>query len=562
MATATQHNEPNHDLQVEGNNSGADKISKLEETLSSPTVKQNGHEKETQKDATTIDINNTSATTAPAPTAIDEPPSEKTKPVTPADKSYSSFSYVQKLLITIMASWPAFFSPLSANIYYPIFNILADDFKVSNTLINLTVTVYMIMQGLAPTFIAGLSDGAGRRPAFAVSFIIYLGANIGLALQSNYAALLVLRLLQSAGSSSTIALGNAIVADIATTAERGVFISWVSSGQFLGPGVGPIIGGLLAHYLGWRSVFWFLVISSGVVLIVILLFYPETCRKIVGDGSIRPAPWNMSIITYYHTRKQAKAGESSPKRNPIKIQNPLQTLVVIFEKEVGLVLFATSISFASYYAIISSVPSQFLEIYGYNDVQIGLCFIPVGVAALIAIFSQGKIVDFNYKRHALRLGMPVVKSKQTDLSKFPIEQARLEVALPMFSIQAASTIGYGWVTHFNKNLSAPLIFLFVLTYSAASAFTILSILVVDLYPEGPGTASAANNLVRCWVGAGATVAIIPMINAMGRGWSATLFGFLCLGFSPILLAVMKWGPGWRETKRIKAQEKAARKSKS
>ena len=462
------------------------------------------------------------------------------------------------------------------------------------------------MQGLAPTFIAGLSDGAGRRPAFAISFIIYLGANIGLALQSNYAALLVLRLLQSAGSSSTIALGNAVVADIATTAERGLFISWVSSGQFLGkrcfsldchsclqlfrvlrmlsstiralvtifaamdtngesapgPGVGPIIGGLLAHYLGWRSVFWFLVITSGVVLIVILLFYPETCRKLVGDGSIRPAPWNMSIITYYHTRKQAKAGESSPKRNPIKIQNPLQTLVVIFEKEVGLVLFATSISFASYYAIISSVPSQFLEIYGYNDIQIGLCFIPVGVAALLAIFSQGKIVDYNYKRHALRLGMPLVKSKQTDLSKFPIEQARLEVALPMFSIQAASTIGYGWVTHFNKNLSAPLIFLFVLTYSAASAFTILSILVVDLYPEGPGTASAANNLVRCWVGAGATVAIIPMINAMGRGWSATLFGFLCLGFSPILLAVIKWGPGWRETKRIKAQEKADKNSKS
>ena len=90
------------------------------------------------------------------------------------------------------------------------------------------------MQGLAPTFIAGLSDGAGRRPAFAISFIIYLGANIGLALQSNYAALLVLRLLQSAGSSSTIALGNAVVADIATTAERGTFISWVSSGQFLG----------------------------------------------------------------------------------------------------------------------------------------------------------------------------------------------------------------------------------------------------------------------------------------------------------------------------------------
>ena len=146
MATATQHNEANHDLQVEGNNSGADQNSNLEETLSSPAVEQNGHAKQMQNDATTINVNNTSATTGPAPSATDEPPSEKPKPVTPADKSYSSFSYSQKLLITLMASWAAFFSPLSANIYYPIFNILADDFKVSNTLINLTVTVYMVIK--------------------------------------------------------------------------------------------------------------------------------------------------------------------------------------------------------------------------------------------------------------------------------------------------------------------------------------------------------------------------------------------------------------------------------
>ena len=144
MATATQHNEPNHSLQVEGNNSGPDQNFNSEETLSSPAIKQNGHARQTQNDTTTIDVNNTSATTAPAPSAIDEPPSEKPKPVTPADKSYSSFSYSQKLIITIMASWAAFFSPLSANIYYPIFNILADDFNVSNTLINLTVTVYMV----------------------------------------------------------------------------------------------------------------------------------------------------------------------------------------------------------------------------------------------------------------------------------------------------------------------------------------------------------------------------------------------------------------------------------
>lgn len=70
---------------------------------------------------------------------------------------------------------------------------------------------------------------SGRRPAYIIGFIIYTGANIGLALQSSYAALFVLRCLQSSGSSATIAIGNGIVADIATSSERGIWMGYVTS---------------------------------------------------------------------------------------------------------------------------------------------------------------------------------------------------------------------------------------------------------------------------------------------------------------------------------------------
>ncbi|KAH8695219.1 major facilitator superfamily domain-containing protein [Talaromyces proteolyticus] len=458
------------------------------------------------------------------------------------------------MFLVIMVSASSFFSPLSANIYYPIFDVLARYYNVSNTLTNLTVTTYMILQGIAPTLIAGVSDGAGRRPAFIICFIIYLGANLGLALQTNYAAILVLRMVQSAGSSSTIALASAVVADIATSSERGYFTGWASSGQFIGPGIGPIIGGLLNHYLGWRSVFWFLLISSGVIFLIMLLFYPETCRKIVGDGTIPPPKWNMSVLTHYHLKKHHAADKDRPKANKITILNPLETLAVIFEMEVGLTLFAVAVSFASYYAVISSIPSQFTLVYHYNDIQIALCFLPIGLGAMLAVLGGGRAVDLNYRRYAKNLGFPLVKTKQTDLRHFPIEKARLEIALPVFTIQALSTIGYGWCIHYGTNLAGPLIFLFILTTSAALCFTIMSILLVDLNPAGAGKVAAANNLVRCGLGAAATVAIIPMINAMGSGWASTFFGFLCMAFSPILLVIMKWGPEWRERRRLKEEE--------
>lgn len=71
--------------------------------------------------------------------------------------------------------------------------------------------------------------------------MIYFCANLGLALQSSYPALLTLRMLQSTGSSGTIAIGTGVVADIATSGERGVWmgaalmgpmVTWHSKASF------------------------------------------------------------------------------------------------------------------------------------------------------------------------------------------------------------------------------------------------------------------------------------------------------------------------------------------
>lgn len=138
--------------------------------------------------------------------------------------AYTVFTPRQRQFIVYMVACAAFFSPLSANIYFPALTQLSQDLHVSNSLTNLSLTSYMIFQGLAPTIFGDLADMTGRRPTLILGFVIYIGANIGLALQDNYAALLVLRCLQSTGSSGTVALANGIVADIASSGERGKFM--------------------------------------------------------------------------------------------------------------------------------------------------------------------------------------------------------------------------------------------------------------------------------------------------------------------------------------------------
>ena len=97
---------------------------------------------------------------------------------TPSGPVYSVFNDRQRKFIVFMVACAGFFSPLSANIYFPALNALSRDLHVSNELINLTLTSYMIFQGLAPTVFGDLADMTGRRPAYILGFIIYIGKTL------------------------------------------------------------------------------------------------------------------------------------------------------------------------------------------------------------------------------------------------------------------------------------------------------------------------------------------------------------------------------------------------
>lgn len=114
---------------------------------------------------------------------------------------YSIFTKNQKHGIVLLVAFAAIFSPLSSFIYYPARNALADDLHVSLNRIDLTITSYMVVSGVIPTLVGGMADKFGRRPVYLVIFTIYVIANVALAFQKSYPALLVLRMVQSAGSS-------------------------------------------------------------------------------------------------------------------------------------------------------------------------------------------------------------------------------------------------------------------------------------------------------------------------------------------------------------------------
>lgn len=416
--------------------------------------------------------------------------------------------------------------------------------------------------------IAGFSDGAGRRPAYIYCFIVYIAANVGLALQRKYAALLVLRCLQSAGSSGTVALCNGVVADLVTSAERGIYVGYTSVTSILSPIVGPIIGGVIAQYLGWWWIFWILTILSATYFVFFLLFLPETCRKVVGDGSIPPPKLNQSLTGIIREKRRKKAGiivdatqqEVVRKNYRLRFPNPLSTLFIAGDKESGLILFCSGLLVAILYATTTAIPYLFGKIYGFDELRLGLVYIPFGAGSLISALSTGKAVDWNYRRHAKKNGFPLTRNRHQDLTDFPIEKARLEVALPLLYIGNIGSIAYGWTLAYETNLAGPLILLFVFGYGSMAAFQVMQILMVDINPGNAASATAANNLFRCLLGAGSTAVVVPMIDRMGIGWAYTFASLVWIALSPSLWLLMRYGPRWRKKKKEKEDRREKAKA--
>lgn len=256
---------------------------------------------------------------------------------------------------------------------------------------------------------------------------------------------------------------------------------------------------------------------------------------------------------------QDEAEALSQKRKKVGFPNPLRSLYIIFEKENTLLLFYNAFLFAAFYDVGAAIPSQFAEIFHFNVLQIGLCYIPFGCGSVLAAFSNGLFLDRNFARWCKRLGVKIKKGRDQDLRDFPIEKVRLQIAIPAAYCTSILVCIFGWILHIDGPLPALLVILFFTSFSMSVAFNVTTTLLVDFYPKSPATASAANNLVRCLLGAGATAAVIPMIEAMGRGWTFTFLTLFLIATSPMLWLIYFRGMGWRKERL--AREESAEKLK-
>ncbi|EXJ59505.1 uncharacterized protein A1O5_12130 [Cladophialophora psammophila CBS 110553] len=459
---------------------------------------------------------------------------------TGSSEPYTIFTAPQKAFIVTTVSFAATLSGFASNIYFPALPQVANDLSVSTTLVNLTVTCYLIFQGLSPTLWGSLADTKGRRVTYLCTLVIFLGACIGLAETRSYAQLLVLRCVQSTGSASTIALGAGVIGDITKREERGGYMGVFQGGLLMPVAIGPVIGGVLADKLGWRSVFWFLTIYGGVCVLVIVLILPETLRSMVGNGSEEPKGCAISLLALYQRKKHLRQsitpsteGEK-PATKHIDFMGPAK---ILLHWNTFCAIFYVAIHYTAWQMILTAVSTLVQQKYHTSEIQVGLIFLANGAGSIIGTVLVGKFLDYDYKR--------ILRKYGGDEQRIPIEKARLRTVWIWSALECVSVLVFGWTVNQGVHISVPIICFFVLGWAAISLQSVISTYLVDIHHTQSASAMAALNLVRCLLGAGGTAVVGPLISSVHVGWAFTLLTGVMLFLGGLVVVQFMFGNGWK-----------------
>ncbi|RDI77046.1 hypothetical protein Vi05172_g12982 [Venturia inaequalis] len=442
---------------------------------------------------------------------------------------------------SIVPSGVAFLAALGSSLYTPAVRTVKEEFDVSEVIAIMPFSFYVLGLAFGPLIGSPLSETWGRRRVYQISLPLFALFILGSGFAKSIGTLIICRFFAGFWGAPALSIGSATISDVWPPAQRAIPMAAYVAAPFMGPALGPLIGGFVVESLGWRWTQWVTLFFTAVFLPPVY-FMKETYKKCILENRAEKNATEKLPTSKTEVLNAVKKFIRTGLTRPIHM--------LLSEPIAGLFSLYIAFNFALQYSFFVVFPTIFEEVYGFNLGSQGLIFLGLGAGIVIAIIFVMINSQFVYaplaarwrKRHPNTHG----ESKTKSAASTPPPEYRLFTAFPGSMLIPIGLFLFAWTARPSVPWIVPVIGEALFGIGQVLDFMSCTMYLMDTYgPLYGASAMAANTLLRYTLGFAFPLFVNQMYKKLGIDWATSLLGFISVALTLVPWCFWIWGPKLR-----------------
>jgi EmrB/QacA subfamily drug resistance transporter len=351
------------------------------------------------------------------------------------------------VLVTFGLMAGPFLSMLDSNIVNVAVPTIAREFQVSITVVQWTLSGYLLAQGGALAASPFLAKRFGTRPVYIASVAAFTAASVLCSAANSIGFLIAARVLQGIAGASLVPLAMSMMMGPAGASRQMSPAAAIL--LFMAPAAGPTVGGLLIPAFGWQSIF-LINVPFGVLGILGALRLDSRLAHPRRPGALLDAVGLALlsiglVFTLYGASEGPRLGWSSPQAWPfwvtgllataayigwaLRHRHPAVDLKLILEPQPAIAVALSVITSAVLFAALFLVPVFMQTVQGMSALQAGLALLPQGLVLGVATIAGSAVAQRTSTRLTVLLGMVLLTVMTAGLLALDVETPGWQTAL-------------------------------------------------------------------------------------------------------------------------------------
>ncbi|KAI5304958.1 hypothetical protein KEM56_005622, partial [Ascosphaera pollenicola] len=291
-----------------------------------------------------------------------------------------NWPFSKKFITSAILCWTTINTSFSSSIFSAGEDRMAAHFGVSQEVITLGITLFVLGFATGPVLWAPLSELKGRKLPLVIGMFGFMCFQFAVATAKDLQTLMISRFFSGFFGGAPLAVVAAVFSDMYNNDFRGLAITFFSMAVFCGPMAAPFIGGFIVEsYLGWRWTQYLTAITGASAFVLDVFILNETYAPVIlcsKAAELRRRTKNWGI--------HAKQEEIEVDFHELIHKNFMRPLRILFTEPI--VLFISiylSFIYGLLYLFLTAYPMVFQKTYGMGKGVGGLTYIGMIVGMFI-----------------------------------------------------------------------------------------------------------------------------------------------------------------------------------